>query len=253
MKYKGLGITYEDLGKITGRSPNAVRMALRRGRTVKEIKAKAPNKKRVITYDGRTQSIDAWAEETGINMACLRARIYDLHWPVEKALTTPVRKGPKVKYQGKTMTIIELADTCGIEKNTLYNRIAINGMDPEKAVSLGRTRHRTYKYKEKEYTLQELSKECKIDASVFYDRIKHGWSVEDAVERPVQNVPRRGSGAKKYMRKPKKYKYMGQKLTIPELSKISGISVPTLRYRIGKKGMTAEEAIRVPIQKMKGV
>lgn len=45
---------------------------------------------RIITWNGRTQTLPAWAEETGIPYHTLKARLFVLKWPVEEALTTPV-------------------------------------------------------------------------------------------------------------------------------------------------------------------
>jgi hypothetical protein len=44
---------------------------------------------RRLTFQGRTQPIVAWAEETGINHGVIRNRLR-LGWPVEKALTAAV-------------------------------------------------------------------------------------------------------------------------------------------------------------------
>jgi hypothetical protein len=46
---------------------------------------------RMLTFDGRTQCLGAWAEEIGISQDVLRARLLKLGWSVERALTTPVR------------------------------------------------------------------------------------------------------------------------------------------------------------------
>jgi hypothetical protein len=43
-----------------------------------------------LTFDGRTQVLSVWAEETGLNAQTLRNRIKRLGWTVERALTTPV-------------------------------------------------------------------------------------------------------------------------------------------------------------------
>lgn len=44
---------------------------------------------RTISYNGKTQSLAAWSEETGIDYGVLRYRLS--HWTVEKSLTTPIR------------------------------------------------------------------------------------------------------------------------------------------------------------------
>lgn len=44
---------------------------------------------RVLTLDGRTQSMTQWAEELGIDASTLWRRLH-YGWPVERALTEPV-------------------------------------------------------------------------------------------------------------------------------------------------------------------
>ena len=46
-----------------------------------------------ISYNGKCQSLTKWAEELGIRRKTLDCRINRYHWPIEKALTTPVRGG----------------------------------------------------------------------------------------------------------------------------------------------------------------
>lgn len=41
-----------------------------------------------ITYNGKTQTLQQWAEEYGIARNKLSSRIHKLHWDIEKALTT---------------------------------------------------------------------------------------------------------------------------------------------------------------------
>lgn len=43
-----------------------------------------------ITYNGRTQTISQWSEETGINQATLLQRINKLNWSIERALEETV-------------------------------------------------------------------------------------------------------------------------------------------------------------------
>lgn len=45
-----------------------------------------------IEYNGETKLLGHWAEQYGINSGTLYCRIFNFKWPVEKALTTPVRK-----------------------------------------------------------------------------------------------------------------------------------------------------------------
>lgn len=44
-----------------------------------------------LTLNGETKTLSQWAARAGVPMNTLRQRIFKLGWPVEKALTTPVR------------------------------------------------------------------------------------------------------------------------------------------------------------------
>ena len=52
----------------------------------------------MLTFDGKTQPLTAWAEELDISRTTLSNRIHSNKWSVEKALTTPAEKpyDPKV-------------------------------------------------------------------------------------------------------------------------------------------------------------
>ena len=45
---------------------------------------------RNITFNGKTQSVSAWARELNINRTTLRRRLNDRSWSIERALTEPV-------------------------------------------------------------------------------------------------------------------------------------------------------------------
>lgn len=47
---------------------------------------------RLITFDGRTQTLSMWSDETGINRSVITRRLDYLGWPVEKTLTTATRQ-----------------------------------------------------------------------------------------------------------------------------------------------------------------
>lgn len=47
-------------------------------------------RKKLITFNGKTQPLSVWAEEYKINCLTLHSRLYLHKWPIEKALTTPV-------------------------------------------------------------------------------------------------------------------------------------------------------------------
>ena len=57
----------------------------------KKTQSRNTSTNRLLTFRGRTQSLAAWAEETGISQFTLSTRVNTLGWSVERALTEPVR------------------------------------------------------------------------------------------------------------------------------------------------------------------
>lgn len=58
-----------------------------------EAPEKPSNKKQdLIEYNGKTQSLSAWARELNMPGQTLYARLHISNWPVEKAFTTPSRR-----------------------------------------------------------------------------------------------------------------------------------------------------------------
>lgn len=53
------------------------------------------NKKRLIEYKGKTQTLTAWAKELGIRHQTLYNRIVMKDWEIETAFETPLKKGGK--------------------------------------------------------------------------------------------------------------------------------------------------------------
>lgn len=45
---------------------------------------------RFIEFNGEVKTVSQWAEQLGVKPGCLRARLGELNWSVEKALTTPI-------------------------------------------------------------------------------------------------------------------------------------------------------------------
>ena len=41
----------------------------------------------LITFQGKTQGLNAWSRDLGLNKESIRARLDKWHWPLERALT----------------------------------------------------------------------------------------------------------------------------------------------------------------------
>lgn len=58
--------------------------------TTQKEQARNKRNNRLITFNGKTQCLADWAEETGIKRQTLASRICNCHWSIERALTEPI-------------------------------------------------------------------------------------------------------------------------------------------------------------------
>lgn len=58
----------------------------------KKVQQRNTNRALLVTWEGETKPLGEWSDITGIKRNVLWARLYEMGWPVGKALTTPVRK-----------------------------------------------------------------------------------------------------------------------------------------------------------------
>lgn len=92
---------------------------------------------------------------------------------------------------------------------------------------------RLYPFRGKRRSLAEISELCGVEINALFKRIARGWSISRATTLPPQS-------------RPVYYDFHGTRVTKTDLCRITGISVSTLRHRILKLGMSAEEAASIP-------
>lgn len=115
----------------------------------------------MLTHDGRTQSMTAWSNETGVHIATIWNRLNVEGWSVEKTLTTPAiepnermaiarqarwgnhtkkpsppkREFRTVDLHGATLTLAQLALISGVPHKLLAKRIFERGWSVERAIT----------------------------------------------------------------------------------------------------------------------
>lgn len=88
-----------------------------------------------LEYNGRSQSVSAWARETGLDISLLLSRLRH-GWPLSEILTTPrgvgrASKPPRLpspterrlEHSGKTKTVAEWAIETGLSKSVIHGRL----------------------------------------------------------------------------------------------------------------------------------
>lgn len=63
---------------------------------------------RLITYDGKTDTVSNWSKEVGISSSTIRRRL-QLGWSIEEALTKPIKR--KEKLNGRR-TVKSCPEAC---------------------------------------------------------------------------------------------------------------------------------------------
>lgn len=57
----------------------------------RKVQANNRTNNRFLTHNGKTQTMKQWAEEAGINYHTLISRIFQYHWDIDRALSTPTK------------------------------------------------------------------------------------------------------------------------------------------------------------------
>jgi len=68
-----------------------------------------------------------WSREVGLPRKCLEMRLNDLHWSIEKSLTTPWKErmpvGRPITFNGITKPMTQWAADLGLTERCLENRL----------------------------------------------------------------------------------------------------------------------------------
>lgn len=101
-----------------------------------KVQCNNQSKNIVLTYKGETKTISQWCEELNLKRTRVYDRIFNLNWPVEKALEIKEKRNCRyLTYKGKTQTIKEWAEELGIQADTISARLVVLNWSVEKALS----------------------------------------------------------------------------------------------------------------------
>lgn len=75
---------------------------------------------RILTFNGKSQTMSQWADEIGITIYALHGRLQSGRMTLEEALTFQT---PHIEYDGKRMSATAWAKAIGIKADTIQKRI----------------------------------------------------------------------------------------------------------------------------------
>lgn len=152
-------------------------------------------KPKILTLDGKTQTITAWAKERGITPHCIRGRLKK-GMSIREALFSgncQKDKAKKYPYRNENKTLDEWSQKAGIPADTLYRRIVHSGWPMGEALStpLGQ-RRKTYSRKCRinltiRGIIHSIDEWCKIKnacPTLTRQRLRRGWDAERALTHP---------------------------------------------------------------------
>lgn len=205
-------------------------------------------------YDGeiRTMGLTDWSVLTGISAAVISSRITK-GWTPDKAVSEPVTRVTKqVTYEGKTQSIAEWSRELNIPSYVLQRRLQ-QGWTSERALmtpvrSIRKNVHAKYlEYNGIKLSISDWERKCGFPRGIIQQRLSLGWSVEDAITKPIQGSAKKDKAAF-IPTITTMLTCHGVSKSIREWSSEKGIAYNTLVSRL-KSGWSPEQAVMQPVRK----
>lgn len=100
LSHDGVTLCVAEWAERVGIAANTLYARIRRGWSDSKVlttpinatRVGQPHCQKLVTHDGRTQNLKAWAREYGVKYGVLQNRVSKLGWDLERALTEPVRQ-----------------------------------------------------------------------------------------------------------------------------------------------------------------
>lgn len=146
----------------------------------------------------------------------------------------------EIEYNGVKKTISQWADELGINKKTIHTRLRLGWNEKDVLCTEVGSRAngnaiKMLEFNGKNQTIKEWSDETGLYTTTIYSRLRAGWSVKDALTKPIQTNSR-------------DLEYNGVQKPLEEWAKELGINIKTLDNRI-RLGWSVEQALTTPVKK----
>lgn len=143
--------------------------------TVSRMRAFQRSYRKKYQWQGRQLCIAEIAEEVGLPRDTLWRRVVSDRIPLEEAVSIPYKKpGQPIEGFGTALTFYEWVERIGCTQSFLRLWLQ-NGLTIEECVD-----------KRKKITVGEFGRVSGISSNTFSARIRKGWSVGDALAKPIK-------------------------------------------------------------------
>lgn len=187
---------------------------------------------KIVTYQGKTQTLIEWSEELNIPIKTLINRLR-ANWSVERAFTqTRETTYQKVEYKGKVKPLKQWAIELDMPYYLLLQRISNRRWSIDRAFTEPINEGQQVTINGKTQSIYKWIVDLDISQTTVYDRIKRGWSVKDALLTP----------AKDQKNDVEKLTFNGRTLPLKEWAKEIDVTYTQIRNRI-KKGLPIEKIL----------
>lgn len=130
LTYQGLTLTPQEWADRLGIRRGVIYARLQKGWTIDRVLSarliprRENSPKCLLTFQGETQTLTAWAKRVGISMQAIRQRL-NLGWTVERALTTAGRAQQvhELTWNGETKGITAWSNLTGLPRDTIIGRL----------------------------------------------------------------------------------------------------------------------------------
>lgn len=157
-------------------------------------------------------------------------------WADNHTQSTNRRQSHHIMYENNSIPLTDFA-----KQNDLnYSFVLTHYLKEETAEEILQNRPviKVYEYNGKKYSLTQLARIANMSKECLWRRLNCGWSVKDAVEKPLIGAVL--------------YEYNGEQYTIKELAKIANLPKRTVEARIENYHWSVERAVTEPRHSFQG-
>jgi hypothetical protein len=196
-----------------------------------------------ITAFGESKALSSWARDPRclVKKEALRTRLA-LGWDPEDAITRAKHDQPTLQftYGERTLSLRGWVEQSGIKYHTLYARIRTQGLSLEEALAKGpdgeHFRQPVTAFGEtKPIYRWGVDPRANASTSTIRKRIKAGWNPQIAITEAPENRSTLGTG--------QPYSAWGQRMSLPDWGRLSGIPEEVIRGRMHRHELTLEAAL----------